>query len=72
MLTTTISDMVSAANQQMVKMVTWTAAGRAAFTTLKELVNECPKLYFIKKEYVTILYTDASDYAHGACPTYAK
>jgi hypothetical protein len=58
--------MVSAANKQIVKMVTWTAAGRAAFTTLKELVNEFPKIYFIKKEYKIILYTDASDYAHGA------
>jgi hypothetical protein len=37
-------------NQQRVKMITWTAASRAAFTTLKELVNEFPKLYFIKKE----------------------
>jgi len=61
-----LHDMVSAANKQIVKMITWTAAGRAAFTTLKELVNEFPKMYFIKKEYKIILYTDASDYAHGA------
>ena len=47
-------------------MVTWTSAGREAFKTLKELVNACPKLYFIKKEYKIILYTDASDNAHGA------
>jgi len=46
-------------------MLTWTA-GRAAFKTLKKLVNACPKLYFIKKEYKIILYTDTSDYAHGA------
>ena len=29
-------------------------------------MNEYPKLSFIKKEYKIILYTDASDYAHGA------
>ena len=58
--------MVSAANKQIVKMVTWTWAGRAVFKTLKELVNACPKLYFIKKEYKIILYTNASDYAHGS------
>jgi len=39
---------------------------KAAFKTLKELVNACTKLYFIKKEYKIILYTDALDYAHGA------
>jgi len=59
-------DTVLAVNKQIVKMITWIAAGRAAFKTLKELVNECPKLYFIKKEYKIILYTDATDYAHGA------
>ena len=47
------------------KMITWTTAGRTAFKTLKDLVNECPKLFFIKKEYKILLYTDASDYAHG-------
>ena len=59
--------MVSAANKQIVKMVTlWTSADRAAFKTLKERMTACPKLYFIKKEYKIILYTNASDYAHGA------
>ena len=30
------------------------------------MVNACPKLYFINSSYKIILYTDASDYAHGA------
>ena len=29
-------------------------------------MNDCPKLFFIKKEYKIILYTDASDCACGA------
>ena len=30
------------------------------------MVNACPKLYFINNAYKVVLYTDASDYAHGA------
>ena len=41
-------DMVSTANKQIVK-ITKTAEGKIAFKTLKDLVNECPKLFFIKK-----------------------
>ena len=41
--------MVLAAYEQIVKTVIWTSADREAFKTLKELVNACPKLYFIKK-----------------------
>jgi len=43
--------MVLTANDQIVKMITWTAASRTALKTLKDLVNECPKLFFIKKDY---------------------
>ena len=42
-----LHDMVSTANKQIVKMITWTAAGRTAVKTFKDLVNECPKLFFI-------------------------
>ena len=61
-----LHDNVLTVNKKIVKMITWTAAGRIAFKTLNDLVNEFPKLYFIKKEYKIILHTDASDYAHGA------
>ena len=37
-----------------------------AFERLKALVNVCPKLYFIDYTLRIILYSDASDYAHGA------
>ena len=37
-----------------------------AFEKIKHLVNQCQKLYFIDYSLKTILYTDASDYAHGA------
>ena len=30
------------------------------------MVNACPKLYFINNAYKVVLYTDASDYVHGA------
>jgi len=30
------------------------------------MVNTCLKLYFINYTYKIVLYTDASDYAHGA------
>ena len=33
---------------------------------LKSLVIQCPKLYFLDPALPIILYTDASDYAHGA------
>ena len=29
-------------------------------------MNQCPKLYFLNQDLPIILYTDASDYAHGA------
>jgi hypothetical protein len=59
-----LHDMVSAANRKIVKMITWTAAGKTSFKTLKDLVNECTKLFFIKIEYKIVLYADASD---GTC-----
>jgi len=42
-----------------------TEKGRCAFITLKSMVNKCPKLYFIDTKLPIVLYTDASDYAHG-------
>ena len=59
-------DMVSAANQQKSKKIVWTQQADSDFVTLKSLVNQCPKLYFINPELLIILYTNASDYAHGA------
>ena len=35
------------------------------FEKLTTMVNACLKLYFINSTYKIILYTDASDYAHG-------
>ena len=34
-----LHDMVSAENKKFVKMITWTAAGRAAFKTLQEITH---------------------------------
>ena len=58
--------MVSVAAKAKQKQITWTEEGRRAVSTLKSLVNKCPKLYFIDTKLPIILYTDASDYAHGA------
>ena len=58
--------MVSVSAKAKQKQITWTEEGRRAFSTLKSLVNKCPKLYIIDTKLPIILYTDASDYAHGA------
>ena len=60
-----LHDMVAAANKQSTKTITWTDVAPNGFETLKTMVNACPKLYFINSTYKIILYTDASDYAHG-------
>ena len=48
------------------KSLLWTSTTRTAFEKIKNLVNQCQKLYFIDYSLKIILYTDASDYAHGA------
>ena len=58
--------MVEAANKNSLKTITWTDDALHGFEKLKTMVNACPKLYFINSLYKIILYTDASDYAHGA------
>jgi hypothetical protein len=59
-------DMVALTTKQKIKSLAWTQDGHIAFEKLKALVNNCPKLYFIDYSLPVILYTDASDYAHGA------
>ena len=46
--------------------MTWDDAPTDSFNKLKDLVHNCQKLYFIDYSLKIILYTDASDYAHGA------
>ena len=58
--------MVTVTTRNKIKQLTWTNEGHLAFERLKALVNACPKLYFIDYTLRIILYTDASDYAHGA------
>jgi len=57
-------DLVTSTTKQKTKSLAWTPDGHA-FEKLKALVNNCPKLYFIDYNLPVILYTDASDYAHG-------
>jgi hypothetical protein len=59
-------DMVTVTTRNKIELLTWTNEGHLAFEGLKALVNVCPKLYFIDYTLRIILYTDASDYAHGA------
>jgi hypothetical protein len=61
-----LHQMVTTATSQRSKQIVWTPEGQTAFDKLKRLVNHCPKLYFIDTSLKVILYTDASDYAHGA------
>ena len=58
--------MVIAANEQKSKIIVWTQQADGDFITGKSLVNQCPTLYFINPELPIILFTDASDYVHGA------
>jgi hypothetical protein len=48
------------------KSILLTDARVHAFQVLKDLVNVCPKLYYIGYQSDIILCTDASDYAIGA------
>jgi hypothetical protein len=36
-----------------------------AFTSIKQLINDCPTMYFLLPEGELYLYTDASDYGIG-------
>ena len=61
-----LHNMVSDANKQKSKQFVWKPQADSDFITLKSLVNQCPKLYFLNPELPIILHTDSSDYAHGA------
>ena len=52
--------------KQKIISLAWIPDGHIAFEKLKALVNNCPKLYFVDYNLSVILYTNASDYAHGA------
>ena len=58
--------MVANATKLINKALTWDDATNDSFDKLKELVQNCQKLYFIDYSLKIILYTDASDHAHGA------
>ena len=62
--------MVAAANKHSTKTITWTEDAPQGFEQLKHMVNTCPKLYFMNNMHKIVLYSDASDYAHGALLTY--
>jgi hypothetical protein len=58
--------MVALANTKRTKEILWDPEAEASFERLKELINECPKLYYLNEKYPIVLCTDASDYAIGA------
>ena len=58
--------MVTDANRIKTKNIIWTEKAKQSFAKTKEMINACPKLYFINFEAKIILCTDASDYAFGA------
>jgi hypothetical protein len=59
--------MVSTANKVTTKTVTWTTDRRQAFKQLKELVNGCPRLYFIYTAYKIVLYTRRIMHTEHTC-----
>ena len=58
--------MVALSIKHSTELLTWTSEGQLAFERLKASVNNCPKLYFVDYKLPIVLYTDDSDYAHGA------
>ena len=48
------------------KPVEWTEEGKNAFKQIKDLIFNCPKLYFLNMTDKIVLMTDASDYGVGA------
>jgi hypothetical protein len=59
-----LTQMIVVANKS--KHIIWTDAAHVAFHKLKDLVNSCPKLYYVDYTLPIYLCTDASDYAIGA------
>jgi transposase InsO family protein len=45
--------------------IIWNEEARLAFTSIKQLINDCPTMYFLLPEGELYLYTDASDYGIG-------
>lgn len=45
--------------------IVWNEEARLAFTSIKQLINDCPTMYFLLPEGELYLYTDASDYGIG-------
>jgi hypothetical protein len=51
------------------RKVIWTEEAKASFETMKNLIADCPKIYFLDEDIVNnpvYLHTDASDYGIGA------
>ena len=46
-------------------LLTWTADADAAFIHIKERIQSCPKLFFLRDNADIVLETDASDYGVG-------
>ena len=49
-----------------VKFIVWTPEAEDSFMLIKNLINNCPKLFYTDDELPIYLHTDASDYAVGA------
>ena len=58
--------MVAAENKHSTKFITWTDDAIHGFEQLNDMMNAFPNLYFVNSTFKILLYTDASDYAHGA------
>jgi hypothetical protein len=49
-----------------IQHIRWTPEGEASFLSIKDKINNCPKLFFMDGRQPIYLHTDASDYAIGA------
>ena len=61
-----LQDMISDYEATKRAKLKWTEETTAAFEEIKQLIDQCPTLYFMHEDAPVYLHTDASDYGIGA------
>ena len=53
-------------NHKYIQSIVWTPEAEESFIIIKDMINNCPKLFYIDDKLPIYLHTDASNYAIGA------